>query len=64
MLRIVAVRTGDECTFTITCVGHPSLVTEEVSEASRCLREFGIENPDLLLEHARRWGTVEVAEAC
>jgi hypothetical protein len=46
--------------FHLEAPGREPLDTTDSAAAARLLQEFGVEDPDRYIAHARQWGSIEI----
>jgi hypothetical protein len=64
VIRIRAERDDGDCVFTILSPdARESFMTRDIAAAADKLRRiYGVEDPELILENAAKWGSIEVVD--
>ena len=62
LLSATRVDAGEHFSYRVECAGHQPVVTDDAAAAIAVLRDFGIDDPQRIVAHARNWGVVEIVE--
>jgi len=62
LLSATRVDAGEHFSYRVECAGRQMIVTDDAGAAIAVLREFGIDDPQRIIAHARNWGSIEIVE--
>ena len=62
LLSATRVDASEHFSYRVERAGNAPIVTDDAGAAVAVLREFGVDDPQRIIAHARNWGVVEIVE--